>query len=258
MPKVTVIMPVYNAEKYVEEAINSVLNQTFKGFELIIVNDCSTDNSKEVIEKTIANDNRVILIDLKENKGKAHALNRALEVAKGKFICFLDADDIYFSDKLEQQIKFMEENPDIDMIYGGAKYFADENIKLEREQTPILDTSDNNLFENLKKAGEKTVEELNSKHHGILSDGEAIIAACSVMIRKKVFDKCKFDETMRNIEDYDIWYRIIGHGFKLQSINKNFYYYRVHENQKSKDPTKKQKAKNIIFNRIVSGEYFKN
>jgi len=176
MPKVTVIMPVYNAEKYVEEAINSVLNQTFKGFELIIVNDCSTDNSKEVIEKTIANDNR----------------------------------------------------------------------------------ADNNLFENLKKAGEKTVEELNSKHHGILSDGEAIIAACSVMIRKKVFDKCKFDETMRNIEDYDIWYRIIGHGFKLQSINKNFYYYRVHENQKSKDPTKKQKAKNIIFNRIVSGEYFKN
>jgi len=253
MPKITVIIPVYNAEKYIEESVGSVLNQTFKNFELLIVNDSSTDNTEKIVKKIIMNDSRCFLINLPENKGKAHALNIAIQKAKGEFICILDADDIFFQDKLEQQIKFMQEHPEVDMVYGGAKYFSDSDEELE--QRKILESSEN-LFENLKKARGKTIEELNAQHHGILNDNDAIIAACSVMIRKKVFEKCKFDEQLRNIEDYDMWYQIIGKGFKLYGIKKPFYYYRVHKNQKSANPEKRQIAKNIIFKKILSGEYF--
>ena len=255
MAKISVIIPVYNGEEYIEEAIESVFKQTFDDFELLIVDDCSTDNTKEIVEKTIKHDPRGFLISLKENKGKAHALNQGIQQAKGRYICLLDADDVFFPDKLEHQAKFMDEHPEVDMLYGGAKYFGD--AELDREETEILDSS-NDFYGNLKKAGEKTITELNNQHHGILSKGHAIIAACSVMIRKNVFGLCRFDERLRNIEDYDMWYQIIGKGFKLHAIKKPFYYYRVHKGQKSAKPEKRQLAKNIIFRKIVTGEYFKN
>ncbi len=255
MTEVTVIIPAYNSEKYIEEAIESVLKQTFNDFELIVVNDCSTDKTKELAILAIKNDPRGFVIDVSENKGKANALNIGIQQAKGKFICILDADDIFFPDKLEQQIKFMEEHPDVEMLYGGTKCFGDSDE--EYKQREILDSSED-LKENLRKAGEKTIEELNSQHHGILNKGEGIIAACSVMIKKNIFSVCKFDENLRNIEDYDMWYQIIGKGFKVHGIKKPFYYYRIHNNQKSSNSEKRQIAKNIIFNKIITGEYFKN
>ncbi|HJX50847.1 MAG TPA: glycosyltransferase family 2 protein [Candidatus Nanoarchaeia archaeon] len=255
MIQVSVIMPAYNAERYIEEAIDSVLKQTFSDFELIIVNDCSNDNTRKVIDKAIKEDPRCFVIDLKENKGKAHALNIGIQQARGALICILDTDDIFFSDKLEQQVKFMNEHPEVDMLYGGAKYFSDSEEELEQRE--VLDSSED-LYANLKKAGEKTLEELNSQHHGILNKGDATITSCSVMIRRKIFAVCKFDENLRNIEDYDMWYQIIGKGFKIHGIKKPFYYYRVHKNQKSANPEKRQLAKNIIFNKIISGEYFKD
>ncbi|RKX59155.1 MAG: hypothetical protein DRP29_05180 [Thermodesulfobacteriota bacterium] len=255
MAKVSVLMPAYNAEKYIEEAIDSVLKQTFTDFELIIVNDCSTDNTKDVAYSAIKNDPRGFIIDLPENKGKAHALNYAIQQSKGQYICILDADDIFFPDKLEQQVKFMNEHPEIDMLYGGAKYFGDSDE--EPKQREVLDSS-KDLYGNLLKAGQMTLEQLNDMHHGILDEGDSIITACSVMIRKKVFSLCRFDEELRNIEDYDMWYQIIGNKFKLHGIKKPFYYYRIHDNQKSSNSEKRQSAKNKIFMKIIDGRYFEN
>lgn len=107
---VSIVVPVYNSEKFIEETIKTVKEQTYTKWELILVNDCSTDKSKTIIEKYEKNDKRIRLINLRENSGAAMARNNGIEYAKGKYIAFLDADDLWDKEKLEKQIKFMEEN----------------------------------------------------------------------------------------------------------------------------------------------------
>lgn len=108
--KVSVIVPNYNCEKFLEETINSVIYQTYKNWELLIVDDCSTDGSVEVIKKLQATDDRIKLYINEKNSGAAASRNKALREATGKWIAFLDSDDLWLPDKLEKQIAFMEEN----------------------------------------------------------------------------------------------------------------------------------------------------
>ena len=102
-PLVTVLMPVYNGEKYLAEAIESVLNQTFADFELLIIDDCSSDNSVEIIQSY--NDNRLKLIINEENIGQSKTLNKGIEFAKGKYIARLDQDDLSYKERLQIQIE---------------------------------------------------------------------------------------------------------------------------------------------------------
>lgn len=106
---VSIIMPAYNAEKYIEEAIQSVLKQTYTNWELIIVNDCSTDKTEQII-KEYQEDQRIKLYSLLKNKGVANARNVALKKAAGRYVAFLDSDDIWLPEKLEKQIGFMKKN----------------------------------------------------------------------------------------------------------------------------------------------------
>ena len=94
MELVSIIMPNYNGEKYIEESLNTVLNQTYKNWELLIIDDCSKDRSVELIKEKY-NDKRINLIELKENKGSSHARNIGLKYSKGKYIAFLDSDDLW-------------------------------------------------------------------------------------------------------------------------------------------------------------------
>lgn len=105
---VSIIMPSYNTGKFIRETINSVLNQTYKNWELLIVDDCSSDNTDEIIKSI--NDNRIIYMKNNKNSGAAVSRNKALREAKGKWIAFLDSDDLWKEDKLERQIKFMKDN----------------------------------------------------------------------------------------------------------------------------------------------------
>ena len=107
---VSIVTPVYNSEKFIEETIKSVQDQTYKNWEWILVNDCSVDKSAEIIEQYIKNDSRIKLINLKENSGAAIARNTGIEQSKGKYIAFLDSDDLWVKEKLEKQIKFSKEN----------------------------------------------------------------------------------------------------------------------------------------------------
>lgn len=120
---VSIIVPVYNAEKFLNDTIKSVLDQTYSNFELLLVNDCSTDNSVKIIKKY--NDKRIKLINNKENSGAAVSRNNGIKESKGRFICFLDADDLWEKEKLEKQIKFMEEKA-CSFSFTGYE-FADEN-----------------------------------------------------------------------------------------------------------------------------------
>lgn len=106
---VSIIMPSYNTEKFISETVESVLNQTYSQWELIIVDDCSTDNTDEVVKKYL-DDERIYYLKNDKNSGAAVSRNRALREAKGKWIAFLDSDDLWESDKLEKQLRFMTEN----------------------------------------------------------------------------------------------------------------------------------------------------
>ncbi|MDY1544595.1 glycosyltransferase family 2 protein [Lactiplantibacillus pentosus] len=106
-PLVSVIMPAYNSAKYVCDAIESVLNQTYENFEFIIVDDCSTDETFSCIEQ-YTNDHRVNAVRLSSNHGVAYARNSAIKIAEGKFVAFIDADDIWMPEKLDRQISYMK------------------------------------------------------------------------------------------------------------------------------------------------------
>lgn len=107
---VSIITPSYNSEKYISETIDSVLSQTYQNWEMIIIDDVSPDDSSSVIEGYCKKDNRIKLIKLEQNSGAAVARNRAIEEAEGRYIAFLDADDIWKPEKLEKQIEFMRKN----------------------------------------------------------------------------------------------------------------------------------------------------
>jgi glycosyltransferase involved in cell wall biosynthesis len=124
--KISIIMAVYNSEKFLNEAIESILNQAFKDFEFIIIDDCSTDNSLDIIKNYARQDKRIILIENKKNIGLTKSLNKGLKLAKGKYIARIDADDIALPERLEKQYNFLEKNPGIFLLGTGA-YNIDEN-----------------------------------------------------------------------------------------------------------------------------------
>lgn len=125
MKKVSVIIPIYNSEKYLKECLDSVINQTYKNIEIICVNDVSTDKSVDIIKSY--KDKRIKLVNLKYNSGVAIARNRGIEESTGDYICFIDSDDYWILDKLEKQVKFIEEN-DYSFIYSDYAYLK-ENKK---------------------------------------------------------------------------------------------------------------------------------
>lgn len=129
---VSIIMPSYNTSEYVEESIKSVLNQTYTNWELIIVDDCSTDNSEEII-KQFTHDVRIRFFKNEKNSGAAISRNLALREAKGKWIAFLDSDDLWEPEKLEKQIGFMREN---DYKFS----YTDYRIQLNGEWQPYIIT----------------------------------------------------------------------------------------------------------------------
>lgn len=127
--KISILMPIYNNEKYLDEAIRSIVNQTFKDFELLLINDASTDNSKKIALEWEAKDNRITVIENKYEKGISGALNSGLEISKGEFIARADADDINEFHRLETQIKFFNNHKDIDIVGTGYQLFGNGSEK---------------------------------------------------------------------------------------------------------------------------------
>lgn len=129
--KVSVIIPVYNSANYIEKTIDSVLAQTYKDYEIILVDDCSKDNSKDVIEKYVNNNDNIFYLCLSENSGAAVARNKGLELANGRFIAFLDSDDTWECDKLEKQIAQMRSNG-YAFSYSRYDYVDENNVTLKK------------------------------------------------------------------------------------------------------------------------------
>ena len=121
--KVSVIVPVHNSRRYLKECLDSIINQTYKNIEIIIINDNSTDDSLKII-KTY-NDKRIKLINLDKNSGVALARNKGIEVSTGAYICFIDSDDYWYKDKIEKQVKFIK---DKEFIYSNYEFLKNNKV----------------------------------------------------------------------------------------------------------------------------------
>ena len=129
--KVSVITPTFNAERFIGDTIESVLNQSYQDFELIIVDDCSTDRTEQIIKRYIEKDERIKFYKLSENSGAAVARNTALDKAIGRYIAFLDGDDLWHKEKLEKQLCFMRENK-YGFSFTAYELMSEEGLKLNK------------------------------------------------------------------------------------------------------------------------------
>lgn len=127
-PKVSVLMPAYNAEKYIGEAIDSILNQSFKDFEFIIIDDCSLDKTWKIIKKYQRKDKRIVALKNTNNLKICQTLNRGIKEAKGKYIVRMDADDWSFPDRIKKQFEYMDHNKKV-AISGGSMIICNSNLK---------------------------------------------------------------------------------------------------------------------------------
>lgn len=129
LPLIYVVMSCYNREKYVVEAIESILNQTYTNFEFIIIDDCSTDNTFEIVKEYAKKDNRILALKNDKNYCYVHSLNKGIEIAKGKYIARMDDDDISLPERFEKQVEFLEKNEDIIALGTFIEIFSDDMKK---------------------------------------------------------------------------------------------------------------------------------
>jgi glycosyltransferase involved in cell wall biosynthesis len=202
-PKVSVIMPIYNAEKYVGEAIRSILRQTFKDFEFLILNDGSRDQSLHVIESF--KDSRIILINHKTNKGLVAILNQGLKLARGQYIARMDADDVSYPKRLATQIKFLEQHPHIAAVGSWVKTMGIEKNRGWQYRTDPTILECELLF-------------------------DAPLAHPSAMLRSATLRKHNLIYRIKHAEDYGLWNDIAQHAH-LSNIPRYLLHYRVHPQQ---------------------------
>ena len=129
-PLISIITPLFNTEKYISKTIKSVINQTYQNWELIIIDDKSADRGKDIV-RNFLDDKRIKLISSVKNKGPAKTRNLGLSIAKGRFVSFLDSDDIWFEKKLELQIKYLSNNSEISVCYSQGDLQYDVNYSHE-------------------------------------------------------------------------------------------------------------------------------
>lgn len=201
-PKVTVLMSVYNNEKHLSDAVNSILNQTFGDFEFLIINDGSTDNSDEILKSY--KDSRITIYKNKENIGLAKSLNLGLKKAKGKYIARQDGDDISMPERLKRQVDFLDKYSDYAVVGTFAKVF-DENSREVRLWKKLIEDDEIRKF--LKKG--------NCIIHG------------SAMIRTSFLNNVGFYyESMERSQDYELWLRL-SKKYKMANIPEVLYFWRT-------------------------------
>lgn len=182
MPKVSVVMAVKNGKPFIEEAIESILNQTFRDFEFIIIDDYSTDGTLEYLESI--HDTRIKILTNKENIGLTRSLNKSIRLANGEYIARLDADDLAYPERLKKQIEYLEKHPDVGLL---ASY-----CNVINESGDILNNGGHLCTSPEKISAMFLVDNY--------------LASCSVMFRKKIFDTVGgYPEKYRYAQDYALW-----------------------------------------------------
>jgi glycosyltransferase involved in cell wall biosynthesis len=230
MPKVSVIIPTYNRLPVLKEAIHSVLKQDFEDFELIVVDDGSTDETPEVIRKL---GGRVKLLLQPENRGVSAARNKGILHAKGKYVAFLDSDDLWVKGKLKIQVTFLDENPHYPLCYTDEVW-----IRKGKRVNPMIK---------------------HAKYSGWIFEKclpLCIISPSSAMMRKTLFSRVGlFDEALPVCEDYDFWLRVSAR-FPIFFINKKLIIKRGgHSDQLSNRSWGNDRYRVIALEKLLSEPY---
>lgn len=207
-PDISVIMSVYNGEAYLAEAVESVMNQTFKNWELIIINDCSTDSTAEILADLSSRDERVKIHPNEVNLRLPTSLNKAISLCEGKYIARMDADDVCLPDRLEKQFKFMEENPDVALsscrfmtVKNGVYASGGAGGRCDSEAIPSMLLVSNPIL-----------------HPGVIA-------------RAEVFREFNYDTTLTCTEDLELWTRLAAAGLKMEILPECLLVYRLHDKQ---------------------------
>ncbi len=204
-PSISVIVPVYNGGKFIKEAVDSILNQSFSDFELIVVDDCSNDDTYEIVDELKRTDKRLRIYQNNSNVGVAATLNFGISVAKGKYIARMDADDISASNRLFRQLKYLENNPDLDIVGSWYQTFGEGKERIIK--TPVI----------------------HEKIRDTLFFGNCI-AHPTVMFKKESFNRYCYSLKHLHTEDYELWCRTIDK-LKFANIPEILLKYRVHKKQ---------------------------
>lgn len=213
-PLVTIIVPAYNHSRFITECINSIVNQTYKNLQIIVIDDASTDSTPDLIKHLSSIYNFQYILNEK-NLGHIKVINSALNIhAKGKYVCLLASDDYFSQDKIEQQVNIMELNENITVCTGNA-------ICIDMNSNPILPISNSLFF----KEREIVFEELFM---------ENTIPALTAMIRRDIYKKIGFYNENIITEDWYCWLRILNNGGKIYHYNKIWGFYRVLQTSLSK------------------------
>ncbi len=227
---ISIIMPVFNGLPFLKEAIDSVIAQTYKKFELIVVNDGSTDKTQIVLDEFQKKLGKKMIVIKQKNQGQVIAKNRGIKRAKGKFIAFLDSDDIWEKDKLEYQVKRFEKNKNLGLCYTEA-------VLIDERSRVIGYRSANRNYTG------RCFEKLIEKNQ---------ITASSVMIKRECLNCIGiFDETLRTCENWDMWLRI-SLFFEIQYIPRPLTYYRIHKNHMSSNISKMLEGKIKVLKKYSS------
>jgi glycosyltransferase involved in cell wall biosynthesis len=204
-PNVTVLMPVFDGERFLQESISSILNQTYQDFEFLIINDGSTDSSVNIINFYKNKDSRIKLINNCKNIGLVPTLNQGLKLACGKYIVRMDCDDISLPNRLMSQVKFMEVNPDIVVSGGWIKTIGKPSKTLKYPNDPVTIKAQ------------------------LIFD--CPIAHPTVILRSDIIkNEFSYSEEYSHAEDYDLWIRV-SKKFKVANLNQVILRYRRHQNQ---------------------------
>ena len=210
---VSVVVPVYNSEKFITSTINSVLKQTYKDFELIVINDASTDRTLDLIQKNAEIDKRIKIINLKKNIGSSNARNEAINQATGEWIAVMDSDDVMYKNCLEEQINYLNNNEDIKVLSCLGTYLGVKGKTFGVTTTRI---KDHDTYKNLIE---------KNKPIGILHSG-------TVFNKKKFLDLGGYREKFTPCYDIDLWNRFALAGCKIFVLKKILMQYRIHRESK--------------------------
>lgn len=209
---VSVVIPVYNAEKFISKSLDSALNQTYKSIEVVIVDDCSKDNSKQIINEYLKEHKNIIYHFQEKNVGAAVTRNKAIELAKGRYIAFLDSDDLWDQQKIEKQLILMRK--DNAAICYTAIEMIDENDKLIKNKRNVLVKIDYKIL--LKNT---------------------MLATSSIVIDRKIVG-CFNMPLIRSGQDYATWMQLMRHGTIAYGINEALVKYRLCSNSLSSNKFK--------------------
>lgn len=225
---VSVVTPAYNVEDYISQAIESILSQTFKAFEYIIIDDCSTDNTWKIIQEYAKKDKRIKPFKNEKNLGIAGNRNKCLSFTRGKYIAWQDADDISMQNRIEKQVHYMEQNPDVGICGSFVRFFS------EKGDMGIRRYASN--------------DELLRKRIFFYSP----VAQPAAMIRKQCFkDFGLYDPRWPPAEDLDMSFRI-GTKYKFANIQEVLVKYREHERSATYTKLKTIELNTVKIRRIYS------